>query len=43
MTNYEKSVMRNIIYAVETGGQIYGNKDYEDFTEAIRIALLSTP
>ena len=34
MTDYEKSVMRNIIYAVETGGQIYGNKDYADFTEA---------
>lgn len=34
MTSYEKSVMRNIIYAVETGGQVYGNKDYADFTEA---------
>ena len=34
MTDYEKSVMRNIIYAVETGGQVYGNKDYADFTEA---------
>lgn len=26
--------MRNIIYAVETGGQIYGNNRYSDFTEA---------
>lgn len=34
MTDYEKSVMRNIIYAVETGGQVYGNKDYGNFTEA---------
>ncbi len=34
MTDYEKSVIRNIIYAVETGGQVYGNKDYADFTEA---------
>ena len=34
MTDYEKSVMRNIIYAVETGGQVYGNKDYASFTEA---------
>lgn len=34
MTDYEKNVMRNIIYAVETGGQVYGNKDYADFTEA---------
>ena len=34
MTDYEKEVMRNIIYAVETGGQVYGNKDYADFTEA---------
>lgn len=34
MTDYEKNVMRNIIYAVETGGQVYGNKDYANFTEA---------
>lgn len=34
MTNYEKSIMRNIIYTVETVGQVYGNKDYVDFTEA---------
>ncbi|HIV16625.1 MAG TPA: hypothetical protein IAB17_01400, partial [Candidatus Alectryocaccobium stercorigallinarum] len=31
---YAASVMRNIIYAVETGGQIYGNARYNDFTEA---------
>ena len=34
MTSHEKEVMRNIIYAVETGGQVYGQKDYADFTEA---------
>ena len=28
------AVMRNVLYAVETGGQVYGNKDYADFTEA---------
>ena len=27
-------VMKNILYAVETGGQIYGNQVYDDFTEA---------
>ena len=26
MTDHEKLVMRNIIYAVETGGQVYGQK-----------------
>ena len=31
MTEHEKLVMRNIIYAVETGGQVYGQKDYADF------------
>lgn len=34
MTEHERLVMRNIIYAVETGGQVYGQKDYADFTEA---------
>ena len=29
-----KEVMHQIIYAVETGGQIYGNADYGNFTEA---------
>ena len=27
-------VLRKIIYAVETGGQVYGKCDYSDFTEA---------
>lgn len=27
-------VMANILYAVETGGQIYGGRRYDDFTEA---------
>ena len=27
-------VLRKILYAVETGGQVYGNQDYADFTEA---------
>lgn len=31
-----REVMRNIIYAVETGGQVYGNKRYDDFTEAYK-------
>ena len=26
--------MKNILYAVETGGQVYGNQDYADFTRA---------
>lgn len=34
MTNEQKEVLRKIIYAVETGGQVYGNASYEDFTEA---------
>lgn len=33
-TAYQMSVLRNIIYAVETGGQVYGNARYDDFTEA---------
>ena len=34
MTKYEQEVICNIIYAVETGGQVYGNKRYNDFTPA---------
>lgn len=34
MTNEQKTVLRKIIYAVETGGQVYGQQDYSDFTEA---------
>jgi hypothetical protein len=34
LTNDQKTVLRKIIYAVETGGQVYGNQDYSDFTEA---------
>ena len=26
--------MKKILYAVETGGQVYGNQKYGDFTEA---------
>ena len=26
--------MKKILYAVETGGQVYGRQDYKDFTEA---------
>ncbi len=29
-----KEILRNILYAVETGGQIYGCKRYDAFTEA---------
>jgi peptidoglycan hydrolase-like protein with peptidoglycan-binding domain len=34
MTSSERQVIINIIYAVETGGQVYGNKDYASFTPA---------
>ncbi len=34
ITNEQMKVMRKIIYAVETGGQVYGNQRYDDFTEA---------
>lgn len=34
LTATQKEVIRKIIYAVETGGQIYGNVRYDDFTEA---------
>lgn len=34
MTTEQKNVLRKIIYAVETGGQAYGQQDYSDFTEA---------
>lgn len=34
MTVKQKEVLRKIIYAVETGGQVYGKQDYSDFTGA---------
>ena len=34
LTANQKEVIRKIIYAVETGGQIYGHVRYDDFTEA---------
>lgn len=34
MTTEQKNVLRKIIYAIETGGQVYGQQDYSDFTEA---------
>lgn len=34
MTSEQKAVLRKIMYAVETGGQVYGRQDYSDFTEA---------
>lgn len=33
-TAAQMAVLRKIIYAVETGGQVYGNARYDDFTEA---------
>ncbi len=33
-TDAQMEVIRKIIYAVETGGQVYGNVDYANFTEA---------
>lgn len=34
MNSKNKEVLRNIIFAVETGGQVYGQARYDDFTEA---------
>jgi len=34
LTDYQMEVMRNIIYAVETGGQVYGRADYDCLIEA---------
>lgn len=34
MTKEQREVLRKIIYAVETGGQVYGQQDYADFTGA---------
>ena len=33
MNREQKEVLRKIIYAVETGGNVYGQQDYKDFTE----------
>ncbi len=33
-TSNQMEVIRKIIYAVETGGQVYGKADYTNFTEA---------
>lgn len=35
--SHARSVMRNIIFAVETGGQIYGNAKYDTFCPAFNI------
>lgn len=29
-----KKILKNILYSVETGGQVYGQRRYDDFTEA---------
>lgn len=42
MTKEQLSVLRKIIYAVETGQQIYGNTNYSDFTEAYANSSLET-
>lgn len=34
MDSSQLAVLRKIMYAVETGGQVYGNCRYDDFTEA---------
>lgn len=34
MNNTQKEVLRNIIYAVESGGQVYGNNNYDEFIGA---------
>ena len=33
-TSAQKDVMKKILYAVETGGQVYGNQNYAAFTKA---------
>lgn len=37
-----RAVMRNIIYAVETGGQVYGGHRYDCFSEAYSNSYLET-
>lgn len=34
MNEKNREVMKNILYAVETGGQVYGKQRYDDFTAA---------
>lgn len=34
MRESNREVMKNILYAVETGGQVYGGKQYDNFTPA---------
>ena len=34
LSDANMAVLRTIMYAVETGGQVYGQADYSDFTEA---------
>ena len=34
VSSHNMAVLRTIMYAVETGGQVYGQADYSDFTEA---------
>ncbi len=34
LSSAQKTVIMKILYAVETGGQVYGNQDYTCFTEA---------
>lgn len=41
-TTAQKEVMKKIIYAVETGGQVYGNQDYSDFTGAFTNSSIET-
>ena len=34
LTKQNQEIMRNILYAVETGGQVYGQVDYDNYTGA---------
>ena len=34
LTEKQKEIIRNILYAVETGGHVYGDKDYDCFIES---------
>ncbi|MDO4616803.1 MAG: GBS Bsp-like repeat-containing protein [Lachnospiraceae bacterium] len=42
LNNQTLAVMRNIIYAVETGGQVYGGHRYDCFTEAYKNSAAET-
>ena len=38
ISDEQYEVIRNILYSVETGNGVYGEKEYENFTEALNIS-----